>query len=232
LARSLIAVSAIAAVTALLGALGLLASLLDRSGRVPHRMSRVWARIVLGGLGVRTRVRGLELLPQGPAVYAVNHASALDIPLVFAALPVDFRIIHKRSLYWLPIVGWYLYLAGHIGVDRANPFRARKSLAAAARRVAAGTSVVVFPEGTRSPDEGVRLFKRGSFVLALQAGVPVVPVSLTGVKRVAPAGILTLRPGEVRVRVHAPVPTAGRDASEAEALAEQVRQTVAAALVA
>lgn len=230
--RTLIAVPAIAALTAVFGALGLLAALFDRSGRMPQRLTCVWARLVLRCFGVRTRVSGLELLPAGPAVYAANHASALDIPIVFAVLPVDFRFIHKRSLYLLPVLGWYLFLAGHIGIDRANPFRARKSLQAAARRIATGTSVAVFPEGTRSPDERVRLFKRGSFLLALDAGVPVVPVSLAGVKQVAPRGLLTLRAGEVRVSVHAAIPTAGRDAFEAEALAEQVRQTVLAALVA
>lgn len=223
---------AVAAATAFFGALGLLGGVLDRSGHSAHQWGRVWARVVLRCLGVRLSVRGLELLPAGPAVYAANHASALDIPLVFAALPLAFRFIHKRSLRRLPLIGWYLLLAGHIAIDRANPFRARKSLESAARRISAGTSVVVFPEGTRSPDERVRGFKRGSFVLALWAGVPVVPVSLAGVKRVAPRGILTLRPGEVLLRVHAPIPTAGRHASEAGALAEQVRQTVSAALVA
>jgi 1-acyl-sn-glycerol-3-phosphate acyltransferase len=230
--RTLIAVPAIAALTAVFSVLGLLVALLDRSGRMPQRLICVWARLFLRCLGVRTGVSGLELLPAGSAVYAANHASALDIPIVLAVLPVDFRFIHKRSLYVLPVIGWYLFLAGHVGIDRANPFRARRSLQAAARRVAAGTSVVAFPEGTRSPDERVRPFKRGSFLLALEAGVPVVPVSLAGVKQVAPRGILTLRSGEVRVGVHAPIPTAGRDASEAEALAEQVRQTVLAALVA
>jgi 1-acyl-sn-glycerol-3-phosphate acyltransferase len=231
-ARTLIAVPVLVAMTALFGALGLLLGLLDRSGRAPHRLSGVWARLVLRCLGVRARVLGLELLPAGPAVYAANHASALDIPLLLAALPADFRIIHKSSLYRLPLLGWYLFLAGHIGIDRGNPFRARRSLESAARRIAAGTSVLVFPEGTRSPDERVRLFKRGSFLLALEAAVPIVPVSLAGVKQVAPRGFLTLRPGEVQVRMHAPIPTAGREASEAEALAEQVRQTVSAALVA
>jgi 1-acyl-sn-glycerol-3-phosphate acyltransferase len=230
--RTLIAVPVIAALTAVFGTLGLLAALVDRSGRMPQRCTGVWARLVLRCLGVRARVSGLELLPAGPAVYAANHASALDILIVFAVLPVDFRFIHKRSLYLLPVIGWYLLLAGHIGIDRTNPFRARKSLQAAARRISAGTSVMAFPEGTRSPDERLRLFKRGSFLLALEAGVPVVPVSLAGVKQVAPRGLFTLRAGEVRVGVHAPIPTVGRDASEAEALAEQVRQTVSAAVVA
>jgi 1-acyl-sn-glycerol-3-phosphate acyltransferase len=228
----LIAAPAIATFTTLFAVVGLLAALLDRSGRTPQRVTCVWARLVLRCLGVRTLVSGLELLPASPAVYAANHASALDVLIVFAVLPVDFRFIHKRSLQLFPVLGWYLFLAGHIAIDRANPFRARKSLRAAARRIAAGTSVVTFPEGTRSPDERVRLFKRGSVLLALEAGVPVVPVSLGGVKQVAPRGILTLRAGDVRVGVHAPIPTAGRDASEAAALSEQVRQTVLAALVA
>jgi 1-acyl-sn-glycerol-3-phosphate acyltransferase len=119
-------------------------------------------------------------------------------------------------------------VAGHVGIDRGNPFRARKSLEAAALRIHHGTSVAVFPEGTRSPDAGVRPFKRGSFVLALEAGVPVVPVSLLGVKRVVPRGIATLTPGTVRLVIHPPVSTAGRDADSAASLAEEVRRVVAA----
>jgi 1-acyl-sn-glycerol-3-phosphate acyltransferase len=171
---------------------------------------------------------GLANLPAGQAVYAANHGSALDIPILFGHLPVDFRIIHKRSLYLLPVLGWSLYLAGHIGIDRGNAFRARKSLDAAAVRIRAGTSVATFPEGTRSPDAEVWPFKRGSFVMALQAQVPVVPMSLAGVKRVAPRGILTLRPGTVQLKIHPPIATAGLHAEAAESLAAEVRRVVAA----
>src|SRR5258708_38144739 len=129
-------------------------------------------------------VRGAENGPAGPAVYSANHGSALDIPILFGHLPVDFRIIHKRSLYLVPVLGWSLYLAGHVGIDRVNAFRARKSLDAAAARIRGGTSVVTFPEGTRSPDAEVWPFKRGSFVMALQAQVPVGPLSLGGGERV------------------------------------------------
>ncbi len=115
-------------------------------------------------------------------MYAANHASALDILIVFGHLPVDFRIVYKRSLSLVPLVGWAIWLGGHLPIDRSHPFRARRSLDAAARRIRGGTSVVVFPEGTRSPDGSVRRFKRGSFGLAIAAGVPVVPVSLAGVK--------------------------------------------------
>ena len=171
-------------------------------------------------------VRGAANLPTGAAVYAANHGSALDIPIVFGHLPLSFRIIHKRSLSLIPVVGWYLHLGGHIAIDRGNPFKARKSLDSAAERIRGGTSVTVFPEGTRGSDASVGLFKRGSFQLALNAAVPVVPVSLVGVKRVAPRGIWTLRPGTVELRIHSPVATEGRPPDGAEALAEEVRGIV------
>jgi 1-acyl-sn-glycerol-3-phosphate acyltransferase len=221
--RALLAVPVIALCTLAFGAAAVLAGLGDRSGRLARRLARSWARIILRALGVRVEVGGSENVPPGPAVYAANHGSAFDIPILFGYLPVDFRIIHKRSLYLIPILGWALYLGGHIGIDRANAFRARKSLGAAAERIRGGTSVAVFPEGTRSPDARVRPFKRGSFVLAAEAGVPVVPVSLLGVKAVVPQGIRTLRPGTVHLRVHPAIPLAGRDA---EALAEEVRRIV------
>ena len=159
-------------------------------------------------------------------MYAANHGSALDIPILFAHLPVDFRIIHKRSLYLIPVVGAYLYLGRHIGIDRGSAFRARRSLAQAAKRIRRGTSVAVFPEGTRSRDATVRAFKRGSFVLALSAGVPVVPISLEGVKRLAPRGLLRLEPGTVHLTIHPAVSTAGRDARDAAALADEVWRVV------
>jgi len=225
--RVLLAVPLIALHTLVFGLAVIGIGLLDRSGRLCSGLARAWARLLLRGLGVGVEVTGRGNVPAGPAVYAANHGSALDIPILFGYLPLDFRIIHKRSLYLVPVLGWALYLAGHVGIDRGNAFRARKSLLAAAARIRAGTSVVVFPEGTRSPDAGVRPFKRGSFVLALEAQVPVVPVSLAGVKRVAPRGLSTLRPGTVRLAIHPPIATAGRGPGEAEPLAEEVRLAVA-----
>jgi len=191
-------------------------------------VARGWAAIILIMLGVRIEVTGREHLPSGPAVYAANHGSALDIPILFGCLPVSFRIVYKKSLSAIPFLGWYLFLAGHIAVDRGNAFRAKRTLADAAERVRGGTSLAVFPEGTRSPDARVRLFKRGTFLLAISSGVPIVPVSLVGVKRVVPRGIRTLRPGTVGVRIHAPVATSDRSPDQAEALAEQVRGIVVA----
>ncbi len=203
------------------------AAIADRSGRSTHEMGGTWSRALLRLFRVQVRVSGLERAPAGPAVYAANHASAFDILIVFGHLPVDFRIIYKKSLSLIPLLGWAIWLGGHIPIDRGNAFRARRSLAAAARRIRGGTSVVVFPEGTRSPDGTVRRFKRGSFGLAIEAGAPIVPVSLIGVKSVVPRGLTSLRPGAVRVVLHPPVPTTGRPGDDAEALAEEVRTIVA-----
>ena len=218
----------IAVSTLLSGLIATLAGLLDRTGRKAHDVSGLWGHVMLWCFGVRVELTGAHHLPDGPAVYAANHASVLDIPLLFAHLPIDFRIIHKRSLFLIPIVGLYLKVGGHVAIDRSRAFRARKSLDKAIRRVHGGLSVLVFPEGTRSATGEVLPFKRGSFVLAIDAGVPVVPISLCGVKAVIPRGILSLRPGLVRIVLHPPVPTAGKRGEDAARLADEVRGIVAA----
>jgi 1-acyl-sn-glycerol-3-phosphate acyltransferase len=224
--RLLLSIPVVVVVTLGLGIPAIVAGLVDRRGELSWHLGRRWGRLVLRALGVRVVVLG-NAPPGGPVVYAANHGSVLDIPVLFAHLPGSFRIVHKRSLYLIPLIGLYLYCCGHIGIDRSKAFRARKSLERAARRIAGGTSVAVFPEGTRSADGSVRPFKKGSFVLAIRAGVPVIPVSLAGVQRVAPRGLLRLRPGELALTLHPPVPTAGRGLQEARVLAEQVRGIVA-----
>jgi 1-acyl-sn-glycerol-3-phosphate acyltransferase len=212
--------------TAGFGVFCIVLGLVDGSGGRANAIIRAWSRALLRAFGVRVNVSGRQNLPAGPAVYAVNHVSAGDIPVLFAHLPVDFRIIYKRSLSFVPVVGWCLTAARHIAIDRANPFRARRSLEAAAARIRAGTSVVVFPEGTRSRAAGVGPFKRGSFTLAIQARVPVVPVSLAGMEDVMPRGLKSLRKGSVALRILAALPTEGRRAEEAESLAEDTRRAV------
>ncbi len=224
--RALLAVPVIALDTLVMGGPALLLGLLDRSGRAAHRIARHWARVILVSCGVEVVVEGLEHIPRGPAVYAANHGSALDIPILFGYLPVSFRIIYKKSLNLIPFLGWYLFLGGHVSIDRGNAFRARRSLARAAERIQRGTPVAVFPEGTRSATAEVGHFKRGTLSLAVEAAVPVVPVSIVGVKGVVPRGIKTLRPGTVRLRIHPPLSSAGRDADGAAAFAAEVEAIV------
>jgi 1-acyl-sn-glycerol-3-phosphate acyltransferase len=214
--------------TALCATAAFLAALFDRSGRTTRRIGGGWSRALLRLFQVEVRVEGAANVPAGPAVYAANHVSTLDIFVVFGHLPVDFRIIFKQSVGFIPILGWSIWLGGHIPIDRRNPFRARKSLERAARRIGAGTNVVVFPEGTRSPDGRIGRFRRGSFRLAIEAGVPVVPVSIVGVKAVVPRGIPSVRPGTVRVRIHSSLPSTGRTLEEVDAFAADVRAEVLA----
>jgi 1-acyl-sn-glycerol-3-phosphate acyltransferase len=195
--------------------------------RWARRITTAWACSLLRVMGVRVVVEGAAHLPRGAAVYAANHGSMLDIPVLFGHLPVDFRILHKRSLRFVPVIGLYLIAAGHIAVDRKNAFHARRSLDPAAEAVRRGASLMVFPEGTRSARGDVAAFKRGSFLVAVRTGAPVVPLSLAGVKTVMPTGIRGLRPGTVRLVVHPALATAGRGEGEAGRLAEEVRRIVA-----
>jgi 1-acyl-sn-glycerol-3-phosphate acyltransferase len=213
-------------------ATGVLASLATLGGlvdaRAVHVLSRLWSRLLLRLFRVDVLTRGMQHLAVGPAVYAANHSSSLDILVVLARLPVDVRIVYKKSLSLVPLLGWSIALGGHIPIDRSNPFRARRSLKRAAERIRDGTSVLVFPEGTRSPDGVVQHFKRGSFGLAIEAGVPVVPLSLVGVKALVPRGLFSMRPGQIALVAHPPIPVTDRTADDAQALAEQARIAVAA----
>jgi 1-acyl-sn-glycerol-3-phosphate acyltransferase len=162
-------------------------------------------------------------LPEGPVVFVSNHVSALDIPILFDILPRSFRIVYKSSLLYVPLMGQHLAATRHIAIDRSRAFSAKRSLAAAARRIHNGVSVALFPEGTRSGDAPMGAFKRGSFKLAVDAAVPVVPVTLIGLRQVAKGGRIT--PGHVRVRIHqALVPEEGKDA--AETLAAQAEKLI------
>lgn len=186
--------------TLVLAPIGILAWPLRRDGEIGFVITRLWARTILGAAGVHATTELLAKLPEGPVVFVSNHVSALDIPLLFVALPRSFRIVYKSSLIYVPLMGLFLAAARNIPIDRSRAFKARRSLAAAARRIREGVSVALFPEGTRSGDLPMGSFKRGSFKLAVEAQAPVVPVSLIGLRRVVSKGRI-LR-GEVRVRIH------------------------------
>jgi len=187
----------------------------------------LWAPVLLWAGGVRLVVEGRENVdPQRPTVYASNHQSTIDIPVLFKSLPVNVRFIAKHQLRWVPIVGWYLWIAGHIMVDRGNTRRAIASLDRAARRVQAGISLIVFPEGTRSPDRRVRSFKKGPFALALKARVPVCPVTIEGSGKVMPKNSWNISPGEIRVRIGRPIASTQFEPEDREGLSRAVRNEI------
>jgi 1-acyl-sn-glycerol-3-phosphate acyltransferase len=183
-------------------ALSLPVMLLTGSGDFPMWLARrAWAPSTLWVAGVRVDLRRLAPLPEGPALFAANHESALDILAVVQSIPRGVRFVAKRELFRIPVFGWYLRLGGHVEVDRRDHDRAVASLAIAADKVRAGASLIVFPEGTRSPDGRVQPFKQGPFVIAVRSGVPVVPVAVTGAAGVNPKARIAVRPGTIRVTI-------------------------------
>lgn len=199
--------------TAVLAPVGIVAWPFRRDGEVGFRVTRLWARAILAAAGVRVTTETRSRLPEGPVVFVSNHVSAIDIPILFAALPRSFRIVYKSSLAWVPLMGQFLLAARNIPIDRSRAFSAKRSLARAARRIHSGVSVALFPEGTRSGEAPMGAFKRGSFKLAVEAQAPVVPVSLIGLRAVAKPGRLV--PGTVHVRIHEPLEIPeGPDAAE------------------
>jgi 1-acyl-sn-glycerol-3-phosphate acyltransferase len=208
--------------TIVLGTASLLSTLVDGSGAFGHRCARAWAWLILKTTGVRVRVIGVEHLDPGRSyVLAANHQSIYDIPIVFTSLPLQLRIVAKDSLGRVPFLGWHLRRTGHLLVDRRNP--GPGILKRMAQLVRAARSVIVFPEGTRSVNGTVGRFKGGTFLLAIDAGLPVVPVSIAGSRFVMRKGRLMVCPGDVTLTVHPPMETTGIAREQAREFAERVR---------
>jgi 1-acyl-sn-glycerol-3-phosphate acyltransferase len=221
-------IPAISVYTIVLGTISILSTIVDRSGNFGHRCARAWSWLILKTTGVTVRVEGLERLdPSRSYVFAANHQSIYDIPIVFAALPFQLRIIAKESLGKIPFMGWHLQRTGHVLVDRSKP--GAGTVKKMAKLATEGHSLIVFPEGTRSTDGSVARFKGGSFLIALEAGLPVVPISIAGSRHVMFRGEMIVKPGTVSLVVHDPIETAGLPRDAARELAENVRETVAAA---
>jgi 1-acyl-sn-glycerol-3-phosphate acyltransferase len=216
--------------TIVLGTLSLASSVVDHGGRFAHRCARWWAQLILGTTGVRVHVSGTGRLRTGASyVFASNHQSIYDIPIVFATIRRDLRIVAKASLGHFPFLGWHLRLAGHVLVDRDRP--GAGVVKRMRRLVADGASVIIFPEGTRSIDGNVGRFKGGIFLMAIETRLPIVPVTIEGSRHVMRKGRLTVCPGEVTLTVHDPIPTDGLTREDARALAERVRSVVTGAVV-
>jgi len=217
----------IAVYTIVLGTASLMGSLFERRGRFAHGCARTWSWLILATTGVSVDVRGLDRLnPARTYIFVSNHQSIYDIPVIFANLPYQLRIIAKESLGSFPFLGWHLRRSGHLLVDRKRPDRAG-ILGRWRALVKDGLSLIIFPEGTRSADGRLAPFKAGSFLLAIEAKLPIVPVSVDGTRLVMHKGELTTRPGAVTLTLHPPVETEALDVSAARDLAEQVRGVVA-----
>ena len=219
-------------VATILGSLGaLLLGAIDGNGDLVLWLARLWSRVILSVPGVKLDIKMRAPLDPGrPYVFMANHASMVDIWAVCVAIPASFRFIAKKQLSRIPLFGWAMSAGRFIFIDRQNAVAARRSMEEAARRIRAGQSVVIFPEGTRTRDGRLLPFKKGGFHLAIDSGAAIVPMAIRGSHDVMPRGAALIRKGTVSVEVGEPIPTAGLTTSDREALIAQVRGRIAGML--
>jgi 1-acyl-sn-glycerol-3-phosphate acyltransferase len=223
-------IPAITVYTIVLGTASIVSSLFDRRGYFAHRCARAWSWLILKTTGVRVRVEGLDRVERGANyVFVSNHQSIYDTPVIFWSLPYQLRIIAKESLAKFPVLGWHLKRGKHLFVDRRNPDRA--GIFERWRALVSEASLMVYAEGTRSRDGHVAKFKAGSFLLAIEAQLPIVPVAVIGTRAVMPKGRLRTEPADVRLIVHDPIQPPAIESPtihDARELAERVRAIVSA----
>ncbi len=219
----------IAVYTIVLGIASITSSLFDRRGYFGHACARAWSWLILATTGVEVTVQGLERLVRGTTyVFVANHQSIYDIPCLFWHIPFQLRIIAKESLGRFPMLGPHLKRTGHMLVDRRRPDRSG-IFGWASRLTANGLSLIIFPEGTRSRDGMLGKFKGGSIMLAMQAGLPLVPISVVGSRHVMKKGELTTKPGHVTLIVHDPIElpaVAEPSVHDVRTLADRVREVI------
>jgi 1-acyl-sn-glycerol-3-phosphate acyltransferase len=214
--------------TGFFGTLALLASLVAKTGRTQHRIARIWARSCVRISGSRLTIRGVENLHRHPvAVYAANHTSYMDTPVVFSALPFQFRILAKKELWTMPFIGWYLNRSGQIPIDTENPRATLSSLSAGVKALRLGMPLFVFPEGSRTPNGDLQEFLAGAAFLAIRAQVPLVPVALNGVYDLLPIHTHHFYPGDVVLSAGEPIDTAGMTLRQADGLTQRLRSEIA-----
>jgi 1-acyl-sn-glycerol-3-phosphate acyltransferase len=199
----------------------------DKDGSILHAFARAWAKAVMKATFSPLRVTGMEQIDTSkPAVYAVNHASALDIPALYAYLPFQFRIVHKKELLSYPVVGWHLKRSGQVCVDQQNPSRSIGQIKSALRTLKRGLPLVIFPEGGRTADGRIQPFLPGAFFLAIKAEVDVVPVALRGMYELLPMNTYHIKPRPLEMRVGKPIPTAGLTLRDMEQLTAKVQKSM------
>jgi 1-acyl-sn-glycerol-3-phosphate acyltransferase len=205
-----------------------LLSVFVRDERVIHFYVAVpWAKVILRVCGVKVRVVGQENLEgQAPRIYMTNHQSYFDIFALLACLPVDFKFVLKKELMKIPLFGFSMRRAGYIAIDREDPRKAVKSMKEAAERIRQGSSVLIFPEGTRSADGRLQPFKKGGFHLALKSGCDMVPVAIINSRAIVPKGSLRINKGSFTLNIGKPIPVKGYSRKNMDQLMARVREAI------
>jgi 1-acyl-sn-glycerol-3-phosphate acyltransferase len=213
--------------TVVVGSLVILFAFFSKTGNLPHILARFWARSILFVSGIRVTVTGISnIRPGHSCIFMVNHQSNFDIPVLLGYLPVQFRWLAKAELFKIPLFGRAMRGCGYISIDRANRKSAFLSLARAAATIRDGASVLIFPEGTRSADGKLNTFKKGGFVLTVDAGVPIIPVIIHGTWWIMPRNRLRITPRSVTLDILPPIDTSVYNRKNKDELMETVRSVM------
>ena len=214
-------------ITLLLEPFSIAAALVGRA-RTSHRIVAFWSGVLLRLYGMPVRVSGLERLDLSrPHLYAANHLSALDIPVLYRCLPFQFRIIAHRLVFRVPLVGWHLHATGQLMIDAESIALSRRAIREAVRTLERGMPLVVFPEGERSRTGMMQPFRRGAFYVAVKAQVDIVPIAILGTYQAFPIGSAHLRPGPLQLIIGDAIPVANYSTRNLDALAQRTEQAVA-----
>jgi 1-acyl-sn-glycerol-3-phosphate acyltransferase len=203
--RAYLYLAAFIPLTFLFSASALISTLFDATGRLYAWHARLWARLGLAMNGVGVSITGVEHIPDGPVIFMSNHQSNFDILSLLAALPRQIHWIAKKELFEIPVFGPSMLRGGYIPLDRSDGRKALQTMEEAALTIQRGKSVVMFPEGTRTTDGRLLPFKRGGFVLARKAAVPVIPVTINGSGNINPPNQIRLYSGNIHIALHPPV---------------------------
>jgi len=213
--------------TAFFSVIAIIASFFSRTGDCVHIIARIWARSILMGSRVHVSVDGLSNIePDKSYIYMANHQSNFDIPVLLGCLPVQFRWLAKAELFKIPVFGRAMRGAGYVKIDRFNRESAFESISEAAQKMKNGVSVMIFPEGTRSKDGRIKPFKKGGFVMAVDSGVPIVPVIIRGTWPIMAKSSLRINRGNVEMEIAKPIDTIDYSRETKEELMDQVRMAI------
>jgi 1-acyl-sn-glycerol-3-phosphate acyltransferase len=215
------------AYTLAMGVLALPGGLFDRDGKRLHWFSRTWSWLIMKTILSPVKVTGLDKIDTSkPHVYAVNHASALDIPVLYVNLPFQFRIVFKKELLSYPIVGWQLKRSGQVCIDQQKPANSIAAIRSAVKSLKAGMPLVIYPEGGRTSDGEIKPFLPGAFFLAIKAQVDIVPVALVGTYELLPMNTYHIKCRPLGMRVGEPISTAGLTMRDMEVVSAKVKKAM------
>ncbi len=225
--RTIFVWSCIVVATLVLGFLALVTYPFDRKGKVVHRYARLWGGVALLANRVKVKIEGMDHLNgKGPYIFMSNHQGSYDIFALLGRLPYQFKWLAKKELFSIPFFGWTMGAAGYISIDREGTRETVEAMNVAVQKIRDGMSVVIFPEGSRSPDGSIQPFKKGGFTLAIKSKVPIVPISISGSRDIMPKDKLTAVPGEIRMFLDHPIETQHCSSKDRELLMKKVRETI------